>query len=82
MLISEISKIPGETTNIQPMMPVNATPAVLIKRDELNPYTFVAIDSTHKSKQIYKVCHEEGNLCCHFELKLTPFTEVVENAVK
>lgn len=82
ILISEISKTPGETANIQALLHNNSTPTVALRRDQLDPYKYVVIDSTDESEQIYDVCHEERNMCCHFALKLAPSTEVVENTVK
>lgn len=80
ILISEISKIPGETANIQPLLHGNSTPAVVLRRDQLDTHKHVIIDSTDASEQIYDICYDESNMCCHFALKLA--SEVVENTVK
>lgn len=83
MLINKISKIPGETGNVEPMLAVTSTPAVFVKRDQLDPYKHVAIDATIESEQIHEVCYEEGNMCCHFAFKLAPSTaEVAESSVR
>lgn len=82
MIISEISKIPGETANIQPLQSAKSTPAVLMIRDQLDPYIYVSIDSDDELEQMFEICHDAGNICCHFALKLAPSTEIVENAVK
>lgn len=82
MLISEISKIPGQTPNVQPLLSVNATPAVHMIRDQLDRYEHVSINSTDESEQIFELCHEERNMCCHFALKLAPHTELTENSVR
>lgn len=82
ILISEISKIPGQTANIEPLLRTNSTPAVFSLRDQLDPHTHVIINSTDESEQIYDVCHDESKMCCHFALKLAPSRDLLENTVQ